>query len=64
LILELTENMGLDNLNNKFKDEESKEFFDGLFPKEHPKDTKFAINFFTSIGVGALSQELREHMDK
>ncbi len=56
--------MGLDNLNNKFKDEESKEFFDGLFPKEHPKDTKFAINFFTSIGVGALSQELREHMDK
>ena len=51
--------MQLENLNKKLKEPEIKEFVEGLFPKDHPKNTRFAINFFTSIGQGALTEELR-----
>ncbi|KAI8811518.1 pre-mRNA-splicing factor CWC22 [Cladochytrium replicatum] len=35
--------------------------FDGLFPKDprSPKDTRFAINYFTAIKLGILSEDLR-----
>ncbi|OAJ42711.1 hypothetical protein BDEG_26130 [Batrachochytrium dendrobatidis JEL423] len=36
--------------------------FDGLFPKDNPKNTRFAINYFTSIGLGSLTEDLREHL--
>lgn len=51
--------MGLEKLNEKLNDPDLKEFFAGLFPKDHPKNTRFAINFFTSIGLGPLTEELR-----
>jgi pre-mRNA-splicing factor CWC22 len=31
-------------------------------PKDTPKNTRFAINFFTSIGLGGLTDDLREHL--
>ena len=37
-------------------------FFEGIFPKDNPKNTRFAINFFTSIGLGGLTDELREFL--
>ncbi len=54
--------MGLEKLNEKLNDKDLKEFFSGLFPKDHPKNTRFAINFFTSIGLGPLTEELRSHL--
>ncbi|KAJ3177764.1 pre-mRNA-splicing factor cwc22 [Geranomyces variabilis] len=36
--------------------------FDGLFPKDNPRNTRFAINYFTSIGLGGLTEELREYL--
>lgn len=38
------------------------EYFSGLFPRDSPKNTRFSINFFTSIGLGGLTDELREHL--
>ncbi len=29
--------------------------FDKIFPRDNPRDTRFAINFFTSIGLGGLT---------
>jgi len=29
-------------------------YFEGLFPRDNPRDTRFSINFFTSIGLGGL----------
>lgn len=29
--------------------------FEGIFPKDNPKNTRFSINFFTSIGLGGLT---------
>lgn len=62
LFQELVEYMGLGKLNGKLKTPELQEFFDGLFPKDNPKNTRFAINFFTSIGLGGLTDTLREHL--
>eukprot|EP01089_Gocevia_fonbrunei_P016615 TRINITY_DN5199_c0_g1_i1.p1 TRINITY_DN5199_c0_g1~~TRINITY_DN5199_c0_g1_i1.p1 ORF type:complete len:260 (-),score=40.40 TRINITY_DN5199_c0_g1_i1:42-737(-) len=63
LFQELSEYLGLANLNRRLKDETMKEWVSGLFPRDHPKNTRFAINFFTSIGLGGLTDELREHLD-
>ena len=30
-------------------------FFEGLMPRDNPKNTRFSINFFTSIGLGGLT---------
>ena len=35
------------------------EYFDGLFPRDNPKNTRFAINYFTSIGLGGLTYVLK-----
>lgn len=55
LFQELSEYMGLPKLNDKLKNEELLDAFAGLFPKDDPKNTRFAINFFTSIGLGGLT---------
>ena len=31
------------------------EYFEGIFPRDNPKNTRFSINFFTSIGLGGLT---------
>ncbi|XP_073433581.1 pre-mRNA-splicing factor CWC22 homolog isoform X2 [Dendrobates tinctorius] len=59
---ELCEYMGLPKLNARLKDVTLLPFFQGLLPMDNPKNTRFAINFFTSIGLGGLTDELREHL--
>ncbi|XP_030066002.1 pre-mRNA-splicing factor CWC22 homolog isoform X2 [Microcaecilia unicolor] len=59
---ELCEYMGLPKLNARLKDETLQPFFEGLLPRDSPRNTRFAINFFTSIGLGGLTDELREHL--
>ncbi|XP_075687269.1 pre-mRNA-splicing factor CWC22 homolog isoform X2 [Rhinoderma darwinii] len=59
---ELCEYMGLPKLNARLKDMTLQPFFEGLLPMDNPKNTRFAINFFTSIGLGGLTDELREHL--
>nr|XP_022904751.1 pre-mRNA-splicing factor CWC22 homolog [Onthophagus taurus] len=62
LFQELAEYMGLGKLNGRLKDTTMQEHFCGLFPRDNPKNTRFSINFFTSIGLGGLTDELREHL--
>ncbi|XP_018567931.1 pre-mRNA-splicing factor CWC22 homolog [Anoplophora glabripennis] len=62
LFQELSEYMGLGKLNARLKDPTFQEHFAGLFPRDSPKNTRFSINFFTSIGLGGLTDELREHL--
>ncbi|XP_077393255.1 pre-mRNA-splicing factor CWC22 homolog [Festucalex cinctus] len=62
LFQELCAYMGLPTLNQRFKDVTLQSFFEGLFPRDNPRNTRFAINFFTSIGLGGLTDELREHL--
>ncbi|CAK1603581.1 unnamed protein product [Parnassius mnemosyne] len=62
LFQELAEYMGLKKLNERLKDPTLQQAFSGLFPRDNPKNTRFSINFFTSIGLGGLTDELREHL--
>ncbi|KAM9061490.1 LOW QUALITY PROTEIN: pre-mRNA-splicing factor CWC22 homolog [Sarcophilus harrisii] len=62
LFQELCECMGLPRLNARLKDETLQTFLEGLLPRDHPRNTRFAINFFTCIGLGGLTDELREHL--
>uniref|UniRef100_A0A8C7XFY7 Pre-mRNA-splicing factor CWC22 homolog n=1 Tax=Oryzias sinensis TaxID=183150 RepID=A0A8C7XFY7_9TELE len=62
LFQELCAYMGLPKLNQRLKDTTLQPFFEGLFPRDNPRNTRFAINFFTSIGLGGLTDELREHL--
>lgn len=62
LFQELSEHLGLRKLNEKLNDPVMQDSFKNIFPKENPKDTRFAINFFTSIGLGGITDSLREHL--
>lgn len=62
LFQQLAESMGLVKLNQRIKDPTLDEAFIGLFPRDNPQYTRFAINFFTSIGLGGLTDDLREHL--
>ncbi|CAF3373587.1 unnamed protein product [Rotaria socialis] len=60
LFLELAESIGITQRNNRLTDRTLVEYFDGLFPRNDPKKTRFSRNFFTSIGRGGLTDDLRE----
>ncbi|KAF0699386.1 Aste57867_10047 [Aphanomyces stellatus] len=62
LCQELSEHLGMQKLKERFHDEFMAVTFAGLFPRDNPRNTRFAINFFTSIGLGGLTVELRDHL--
>jgi len=62
LFQELEEYMGFAKLNSRIKDPTLDEAFKGLFPRDNPRNTRFSINFFTLIGLGPLTDDLREHL--
>ncbi len=74
LFQELAEALGLSKLLTKIRDAYlvvtidtpqgslTRHVFAGIFPTDNPKDTRFSINFFTSIGLGALTEDMREHL--
>jgi pre-mRNA-splicing factor CWC22 len=74
LFTSLVESISLAKLNERLHDKSmlvrvntaagtiTRNVFDGLFPKDNPRNTRFAINYFTSIGLGALTEDLREFL--
>ncbi|CAI4232959.1 unnamed protein product [Auanema sp. JU1783] len=61
---ELVEHMGVIKLYERLKDPTMQSAFAGLFPRDNPQNTRFAINFFTLIGLGALTMDLRKFLEK
>merc|ERR1712173_166797 len=59
---ELAEYMGMVKMIERIRDVTLAEAFEGLFPRDDPANTRFSINFFTSIGLGGLTEDLREHL--
>ncbi|KAL9107671.1 MAG: hypothetical protein Q9227_007478 [Pyrenula ochraceoflavens] len=64
LFQDLAEALGMSKLQDRLKDEILRPSYDGIFPMnpEEPKNTRFSINYFTSIGMGVLTEEMREHL--
>ncbi|XP_055387848.1 pre-mRNA-splicing factor CWC22 homolog [Condylostylus longicornis] len=57
---ELAEQLGLRKLNEKLHDPVLAPHVQGIFPTDHPAHIRFSINFFTAIGLGGLTERLRE----
>lgn len=59
LLQDLNEYFGKAKLIEKFEDPQLQEFFGGIFPTEDPQNLRFSINFFTAIGLGYLTDNMR-----
>lgn len=64
LFQEVTEGMGLKKLTERLGDPSLRMHLGNIFPLDNPKNTRFSINFFTSIGLGAVTEEMREHLKR
>lgn len=55
--------LGIRSLADRLKDPELQSSLEGLFPKDNPKNTRFAINFFTACSMGLLTEGMREYLN-
>ncbi|KAI3978375.1 hypothetical protein MKX01_013173 [Papaver californicum] len=62
LFQELSEHLGIRLLNERLTDSAMQDSFESIFPRDNPKNTRFSINFFTSIGLGGITENLREYL--
>ncbi|KAI0202213.1 hypothetical protein F4808DRAFT_82877 [Astrocystis sublimbata] len=62
LFQEISEEMGMPKLQARMRDETMQPSFEGLFPRDNARNIRFSINYFTSIGMGALTEEMREFL--
>lgn len=62
LFQDLSEAMGIAKLQARLKDAILQPYFEGLFPHDNPRNTRFSINYFTSIGMGPITEEMREYL--
>ena len=63
LFQDLAEALGMATLQSRLKDDILRPSFEGIFPKDEPRNTRFSINYFTSIGMGGLTEEMREYVE-
>src|ERR1044072_1157325 len=62
MLQELSEHLGIKLLNDRLNEPTMQDSFESIFPKDNPKNSRFSINFFTSIGLGGLTANLREYL--
>ncbi|KAH7418271.1 armadillo-type protein [Cadophora sp. MPI-SDFR-AT-0126] len=62
LFEDLAEEMGMPKLQTRLKDNALRPYFDGIFPRDNPRNTRFSINYFTSIKMGPVTEEMREYL--
>lgn len=62
LFQDLSEALGMPKLQARLKDDLLRPNYEGLFPTDNARNTRFSINYFTSIGMGALTEQMREHL--
>lgn len=58
----IAEEIGMPKLRARMTDETLRPNLEGLFPRDNPRNIRFSINYFTSIGMGALTEEMRTHL--
>lgn len=59
----LAEHLGLLGLKVRLADPSIQDAIAGILPKDNPKNTQFAIAFFTAIGLGDLTDSLRDYIN-
>ncbi|AMD21985.1 HFR130Cp [Eremothecium sinecaudum] len=56
---ELVEDLGIQELQNRLNEPYIQSYIKNLFPQEGAEKTVFAINYFTAIGLGDLTEKMR-----
>ncbi|PSS03812.1 hypothetical protein BD289DRAFT_420259 [Coniella lustricola] len=63
LFQEVVEEIGMAKLQARCRDDVLRPSLEGLFPTgDNRRNIRFAINYFTSIGMGALTEDMREYL--
>ncbi|WFD32909.1 pre-mRNA-splicing factor cwc22 [Malassezia sp. CBS 17886] len=62
LFSELQALLGLKAIAERFREPSMQPAFANMFPLDNPRDTRFSVNFFTSIGLGIVTEDMREHL--
>ncbi|VUC21873.1 unnamed protein product [Clonostachys rosea] len=62
LFQHIAEETGMPKLKAKLADDMVRPNLEGLFPRDNPRNIRFSINYFTSIGMGLLTEESREYL--
>ncbi|EIW71737.1 hypothetical protein TREMEDRAFT_38044 [Tremella mesenterica DSM 1558] len=62
LMQEMLEEVGIIKLTERFSIPDLQPAFRGMFPMDNPKNTRFAINYFTSIGLGRVTESMRTYL--
>ncbi|KAL6859609.1 hypothetical protein J3F83DRAFT_748328 [Trichoderma novae-zelandiae] len=62
LFQHISEELGLAKLRARVTDETLRPSLEGIFPRDNPRNIRFSINYFTSIGMGVLTEEMRERL--
>lgn len=60
---ELVQDLGINELQKRLDEEYIQPYLKYLFPMNNFEDTLFAINYFTAIGLGALTEKMRQTLD-
>ncbi|PHH85005.1 hypothetical protein CDD83_1046 [Cordyceps sp. RAO-2017] len=62
LFQSIAEEVGMPKLRARMADATLRPSLEGIFPRDSARNVRFAINYFTSIGMGALTEEMREFL--
>lgn len=63
LFQEISEEIGLRKLQARCRDPLLQPSLEGIFPRgDERRNIRFSINYFTSIGMGALTEDMREYL--
>ena len=64
VLQDLSEALGISKLKARLEpaDEEMKLWFKHMLPMDNPVHTRYSINFFTSIGLGPITDSMREYL--
>uniref|UniRef100_N1R1R3 Uncharacterized protein n=1 Tax=Aegilops tauschii TaxID=37682 RepID=N1R1R3_AEGTA len=57
---EMAEQLGVRLLGRRMNDDDEPEVRDALFPRDSAENTRFAVNFFTAVGLGGVTEPARK----
>lgn len=62
MMQELQHSLGLVELASRFRESTLQQYLADMFPMDNPRNTRFSINFFTSLELGVLTEGMRENL--
>lgn len=60
---ELVADLNVEELKNRLNEEYIQPFLKGMFPHDEADNLRYSINYFTAIGLGVLTDEMRSKLE-